>query len=133
VARAWHVDLAGILLIAWAGLIAYVSVPTLLGEDPLWDGGVSLLGALVATAHLIAALGVFTRQSWGRRLGLVVGGVGAVGTGLVLVTLAANVGSVPAPAGPASPLVLGIPAAMFATYLAVVLILWRARPAFAPR
>jgi hypothetical protein len=131
VARTWHVDLAGVLLIAWAGLIAYVSVPTLLGDEPLWDGGVSLLGALVAAAHLVAAWGVFTRHPWGRRLGLVVGGVGAVGTGIVLLTLAANLGSVAAPAGPTSPLVLGIPAAMFATYLAVVVILWRARPDFA--
>ena len=122
--RAWHVDLAGGLLLGWAGLLAYVSVPTLLSDDPLWDAGVSVLGAVIAAGHLAAAIGVFVRRSWGRRLGLLVGGVGVFGTGLVLVTLASNLGSVPDYV-PVTPLVLGIPAAMFAAYLLPFVILWR--------
>ena len=62
-------------------------------------------------------------------VGLLVGGVGVFGTGLVLVTLASNLGSVPDYV-PVTPLVLGIPAAMFAAYLLPFVILWRSPAEF---
>ncbi|MGZ6299332.1 MAG: hypothetical protein ACXWMN_02415 [Candidatus Limnocylindria bacterium] len=66
-------DLAGLGLAAWAVLLGYVSVPTLAGPDPFWDGGISVLGALLAVVHLAAAFGVMRRADWGRRLALAVG------------------------------------------------------------
>jgi hypothetical protein len=64
---------------------------------------------------------------------LIVGGIGLVGTGMVLATLASNLGQVPEYVGPISPLVLGIPAAMFAAYLVPSLILWRTPAEFVTR
>jgi hypothetical protein len=121
---------AALLLLAWAGLLAYVSVPTLLSDDPLWDGGVSPLGAVLAAAHVIAALGIFGRRGWGRRLGLIIGLIGLFGTSIVLLTLAANVGRASEFLPEFSPLVLGIPAGMVATYAVIVGLLRRARPEF---
>jgi FtsH-binding integral membrane protein len=123
-------DVAGVILLAWAGLLGYVSVPTLLTDDPLWDGGVSVLGAVLAAAHVIAALGLFGRRGWGRRLGLIIGLIGLFGTAIVLLTLAANVGRVSGFLPDLSPLVLGIPAGMVAAYALIVGLLWRAGPEF---
>jgi hypothetical protein len=54
-------DLAGLALLGWAMLLGYVSVPLMLSRGLLWDDGISLLGALLAAAHLAAALGVMRR------------------------------------------------------------------------
>lgn len=123
-------DVAALLLLAWAGLIAYVSVPTLLSDDPLWDGGVSVLGAFLAGGHLVAAVGILRRIGWGRRLGLALGVIGLLGSGAVLLTLAANLGNVPPVVGEAPLTVLAIPAGMAATYAVVVVALLRAKAEF---
>ena len=131
--RAWPVDLAAVLLVGWAGLLAYVSFPTLFSDDPVWDGGVSLLGAGLAVAHAAAAIGLVARAGWGRRLGLVIGGIGLFGTGAVLVTHALSLASAPGDAFIGSaPAIMAIPAGMLATYVIVFVILWRARDAFNP-
>jgi hypothetical protein len=122
--------IAGLLLLGWAGLLAYVSLPTLLSDDPLWDGGISVLGALLAGAHLAAGLGVLARAASGRQLGLVMGWIGLFGTVAVVVTLAANMLSTNLPQD--SPLVLAIPAGMALMYAVIVFALWRAKAEFAP-
>ena len=121
-------DIAAVLLLAWAGLLAYVSVPTLLSDDPLWDGGVSVLGAVLAAGHVVAALGVLRRLGWGRRLGLILGAIGLFGSLAVLVTLAASLTSSDLPDG--SEAVLLIPAGMAVTYGLIVVFLYRARAEF---
>lgn len=83
-------DLAGLGLLAWAVLLAYISIPTLFSADPSGDGRISLLAALLATAHVAAALGVTRRAAWGRSLGLALGAIGLLGSGVVLLTLAAT-------------------------------------------
>ena len=126
-------DLAGLLLLAWAGLLAYVSVPTLLSDDPFWDYGVSVLGAVLGAAHLGAAVGVFLRAWWARQLGLVLGFIGLFGSGAVLVGIASGLGRAAALMGDAMPLtVLAIPAGMLASYAIIVVVLYRARPEFSP-
>jgi hypothetical protein len=92
-------DVAALLLLAWAGLLAYVSVPTLLSDDPLWGGGVSVLGAALAAGHVVAAIGVLRRLGWSRRLGLIIGLIGLFGSLAVLVTLAASLTSSDLPDG----------------------------------
>ncbi len=121
---------AGLLLLAWAGLLAYVSLPTLLSDDPFWDGGISVLGAFLAGAHLAAGLGVLARAPGARRLGLIVGGIGLFGTVAVVVTLAANMLSTDLTEE--TLLVLAIPAGMAIAYGFIVLALWRARDEFTP-
>jgi hypothetical protein len=129
--RSWLTDLAGLALVAWAVLLAYVSVPTLAGPDPFWDGGIYALGALLAVLHLAAAFGVMRREDWGRRLALAVGGIGLFGSGMVLITLAASVlgRHVPGAAGFVG-LPLAVPAGMVAVYALIVAILVRARSEF---
>jgi hypothetical protein len=128
--RASHVDLAGLLLLGWAGLLGYVSLLTGWSfEDPV-EGVLLVVGVVFAASQLVAALGVFRRAAWARLLGLIVGGIGLVGTGLVLLTLAANLGAAPDLGAPMSPLVLGIPAAMIAAYVVIEVILYRSRDAF---
>lgn len=122
--------IAGLLLLVWAGLLAYVSVPTLLSDDPFWDGGISVLGAFLAGAHLAAGLGVLARARWGRQLGLVLGWIGLFGTMAVVVTLAANMVSTGLPQE--TPLVLAIPAGMAMLYAVIVFALWRAKAEFTP-
>lgn len=121
---------AGLLLLVWAGLLAYVSLPTLLSDDPLWDGGISVLGAFLAVAHLAAGVGVLARTPGARRLGLLLGGIGLFGTVAVVLTLAANMMSSGLP--PETPLVLAIPAGMAVAYGIIVLALWRAKAEFTP-
>lgn len=89
-----------------------------------------IVGVVVAASHLVAALGVFRRAAWARLLGMVVGGIGLVGTGLVLLTLVANLGAVPELGVPVSPLVVGIPGVMFAAYLVIEVILYRSGDSF---
>jgi len=122
--------IAGLLLLVWAGLLAYVSLPTLLSDDPLWDDGISVLGAVLAVAHLAAGLGVLALAPWGRRLGLVLGGIGLFGTVAVVLTLAANMLS--SEIAQETPIVLAIPAGMAILYAVIVLALWRARDEFTP-
>jgi hypothetical protein len=124
---------AGVLLLAWAGLLGYVSLLTGWSFDDPIEGGLIILGVIFAAAHLVAAIGVFLRATWGRILGLVVGGIGLVGTGLVLVTLASGVGAVAGLGVPMSPLVLGIPAGMVAVYLVIEVILYVSRDEFRGR
>jgi hypothetical protein len=126
--RAVLPDVAALLLLAWAGLLAYVSVLTLLSDDPLRDGGVSVLGATLAAGHVVAAVGVLRRLFWGRRLGLILGAVGLFGSLAVLVTLAASLTSSDLPEG--SEAVLLIPAGMALTYGLIVVLLYRARAEF---
>jgi hypothetical protein len=121
---------AGFLLLVWAGLLAYVSLPTLLSDDPLWDGGVSVLGGFLAVAHLAAGLGVLSRAPGARRAGLVVGGIGLFGTVAVVVTLASNMLSTGVSLETA--LVLAIPSGMALLYAVIVFALWRAKAEFTP-
>jgi hypothetical protein len=121
-------DLAGLGLLAWAILLAYVSAPTLLSGDPLSDGGISLLGALLAAAHLAAALGVTRRVAWGRKLGLAMGAIGLFGSGVVLLTLAASLMG-----RGFSGLPLAVPAGMVVVYGLIVVALLRAQREFSHR
>jgi hypothetical protein len=124
-------DLAALGLLAWALLLAYISVPTLLSADPFSDDGISLLAASLAAAHLVAAVGITRRASWARRLGLWMGAIGLFGSGLVLVTLAASLlGRGLSSAGGFPDLPLAVPAGMVAVYGLIVLILLRARNEF---
>lgn len=95
-------DVAAVLLLTWAGLIAYVSLPTVLSDDPLWDGGVSVLG-------------VMRRAGWGRRLGLAMGGIGLFWSAAVLITIIPGLERAEALMGRLPILVLAIPAGMFPT------------------
>lgn len=125
-------DLAGLGLLAWAVLLGYVSVPWMVSRGLLWDGGISLLGAVLAAGHLVAALGVTRRTGWGRRLGLWMGGIGLFGCGVVLLTLAPGVLSGDAGAILGTPpfLVLAVPAGMVLVYGLIVVLLLRARGEF---
>jgi hypothetical protein len=129
--RSWLTDLAGLGLAAWAVLLAYVSLPTLVGPDPFRDGGISVLGALLAILHLAAALGVMRRASWGRRLAMAMGAVGLFGSGTVLLTLGASVLSQGTTGRSGfSVLPLLVPAGMVAVYGLIVVILVRGRSEF---
>jgi hypothetical protein len=121
---------AAVLLLGWAGLIGYVSVPTLLSDEPFWDGGVSLLGAGLAVGHLAAVVGVVRRATWGRRLGLAVGGIGLFGSGAVLITLIPGLGRAQELIGRLPILVLAIPAGMVVSYALIVVALYRAGDEF---
>ena len=132
-ARSPLTDLAGVGLLGWAVLLGYVSIPVMLSRGLLWDGGISLLGAALAAAHLVAAIGVTRRAAWARRLGVWMSGIGLFGSGVVLVTIApaalsddaaASLGSMPLQ-------VLAIPAGMVLVYGLILLILVRARDEFA--
>jgi hypothetical protein len=125
-------EVPALLLVGWAGLLAYVSLPVVLSDDPLWDGGVSVLGALLAAGHLAAALGVVRRTAWGRRLGLTVGGIGLFGSAAVLVTLIPGLERAEALIGRLPILVLAIPAGMVVSYGLIVVVLYRARDEFSP-
>ena len=123
-------DVAAVLLLGWAGLLAYVSLPVLLSDDPLWDGGVSVLGAVLAAGHLSAALGVVRRAMWGRRLGLALGGIGLFGSAAVLITLVPGLERAEALIGRLPILVLAIPAGMVVAYAVIVIALYRGRDEF---
>ena len=129
-ARSTLIDVASVLLLGWAGLLAYVSLPTLLSDDPLWDDGVSVLGALLSAGHLAAALGVVRRAAGGRRLGLALGGIGLFGSAAVLITLIPGLDRAEALIGQAPILVLAIPAGMVVSYGLIVFALYRARDEF---
>ncbi len=108
-----------LLLMAWAG--------------PGPDVGMMLLGLLLAVLHGVAALGTALRRRWGRLVGLLVGWIGLLGSGAVLVALAAGLPSIvasPGPLGGSWLLVLLIPAAMVAAYLVIVVVLIRSRGEF---
>lgn len=128
--RSLLTDVAAVLLLGWAGLLAYVSLPIVLSDDPLWDGGVSVLGALLAGGHLAAALGVVRRAASGRRLGLVVAGIGLFGSAAVLITLLPGLERAEAVIGRLPILVLAIPAGMVVSYGLVVVVLYRAQHEF---
>ena len=114
-------------LLAWAALLAYISIPTLLGPAPFSDGGISLLAASLAAAHLVAAVGITRRAAWAHRLGLWMGAIGLFGSGMVLLTLAASLlGRGLSSAGGFPGLLLAIPAGMVLVYGVIVAILLRA-------
>src|SRR5512132_436111 len=122
--RSLLTDLAGLGLLAWAALLAYISVPTLLGPEPFWDGGISLLAASLAAAHLVAAVGITRRAAWARWLGLWMCAIGLFGSGMVLLTLAASLLGQGLGSGGGFPgLPLAVPAGMVAVYGLIVLIL----------
>jgi hypothetical protein len=126
-------DLAGLGLMAWAVLLAYISVPTLLSPEPLGNGGISVLATSLAAAHLVAAVGVTRRADWARRLGLWIGAIGIFGSGMVLLTLGASLlGRGLSRAGGFSGLPLAVPAGMVLVYGLIVAILLRARNEFSP-
>lgn len=129
-ARSALTDVAAVLLVGWAGLLAYVSLPVIFSDDPLWDSGVSVLGALLSVSHLVAALGVVRRAAWGRRLGLVLGGIGLFGSAAVLITLIPGLERAEALIGRSPILVLAIPAGMVVAYGLIVAALYRAREEF---
>lgn len=122
-------DLAALILLGWVVLIVLVEVPLLLGDDPLANPAWSVTGAILAGAHVVAAVGVVRRMAWGRRLGLWIGGLAMLGTAFVLVTWTISALAAIGPSGEALSAIL-VPAAMFASYTVVVGILWRARPEF---
>ena len=126
-------DLAGLGLLGWAVLLGDVSVPWILSRGLLWDGGISLLGAVLAASHLVAALGVTRRAGWGRRLGLWMAGIGVFGSGAVLLTLAPGLlGGDAAGVLGSSPLqLLAVPAGMVLVYALILVVLLRARDEFA--
>jgi hypothetical protein len=120
-------DLAGLGLLAWAILLAYVSVSPLLSGDLSSDGGISALGALLAAAHIAAAFGVMRREAWGRSLALAMGAIGLFGSGVVLLTLAGSlVGRGVDSVGGFPGLPLAVPAGMVIVYGLIVVILLRA-------
>ena len=126
--RSLLTDLAGLGLLGWAVLLGYVSVPLILSRGVLWDDGISLLGALLAAAHLVAALGVTRHAGWARRLGLWMGGLGLFGSGAVLLTLLPGMLTGDPGAVVASPplLLLAVPAGMVIVYALIFIILLRA-------
>jgi len=124
-------DLAGLGLLAWAVLLGYVSVPWILSRGLLWDDGISLLGAVLAAAHLVAALGVTRRAGWARRLGLWMAGVGLFGSGVVLLTRGGGrMGPAAPPIGASPAVVLAIPAGMVVVYALIFILLLRAKGEF---
>ena len=125
-------DLAGLGLLGWAVLLGYVSIPWMVSRGLLWDDGISLLGGILAAAHLVAAIGVTRRAAWGRRLGLWMAGIGLFGSGAVLLTLAPGVLSGDAGGVLGSPplVVLAVPAGMVLVYGLIVVLLLRARGEF---
>jgi hypothetical protein len=131
-ARSPLTDLAGLGLLGWAVLLGYVSIPVMLSRGLLWDDGISLLGAALASAHLVAAIGVTRRAGWARRLGLWMASIGLFGSGAVLLTLAPGVlnGKAAAVLGSAPVLVLAIPTGMVLVYGFIVATLLRARDEF---
>jgi hypothetical protein len=124
-------DLAALILLGWVGLILFIQVPILLGDDPFANPAWSVTGAILAGAHVAAAVGIFRRLAWGRRLGLWIGGLAMFATAFVLVTWTVSALATIGPSAEALPAIL-IPAAMFASYAVVVGLLWRARPEFRP-
>ncbi|RPH34659.1 MAG: hypothetical protein EHM90_05725 [Chloroflexi bacterium] len=124
-------DLAALILLGWVGLILFVQVPILLGDDPFANPAWSVTGAILAGAHLAAVVGIVRRMAWGRRLGLWIGGLAMFGTAVVLVTWTVNALATIGPSADALTAIL-IPAGMFASYAVVVGLLWRARPEFSP-
>lgn len=103
----------------------------MLGDDPFANPAVSVSGAIWAGAHVVAALGIVRRFSWGRRLGLWIGGLAMFGTGFVVVTWTLSALAYLGPTSEALSAIL-IPLAMFASYAVVVGLLWRARAEFPP-
>ena len=99
-----------------------------MSDDPLWDGGISVLGAVLAAAHVVAALGIFRRAGWARGLGLALGVIGLFGSLAVLAGLAASLLSSDLP--DEAPVVLIIPAGMAVTYGLIVVFLYRSRGEF---
>ena len=124
-------DVAALLLLAWAGLLAYVSVPTLLSDDPLWDGGVSVLGAVLAAGHVAAALGVLRRARWGRGLALGIAIVGMIGSASVFFGLAVGLArGRPEIIDEMYVVPLLIPIGMIATYGVILVGVYRAKSEF---
>ena len=76
----------------------------------------------------MAALGIFRRVGWARRLGLALGVIGLFGSVAVLLTLGASLFSSDLP--DEAPLVLIIPAGMAVAYGLIVVTLYRARAEF---
>jgi hypothetical protein len=130
--RAWLVDLAGILMLGWAGLLGYISLATGWSFDDPVEAFLIVVGVVFATSHLIAAFGVIRRAAWARRLGLIVGGIGLVGTTTVVVILIPGLDQVRDLTGGWTIAPLAIPVAMAATYLVIVVVLWRGGGAFPP-
>ena len=118
-------DAAGLLLLGWAGLLGYVSLSGWSLDDPI-EAFLIVVGVVLAGSHLVAGLGVFRRTAWARRLGMIVGGIGLVGTAVVAVTLIPGLGRVEEVTGSWTVAPLAIPLEMVATYAAIVWLLWRA-------
>jgi hypothetical protein len=127
--RSLLTDLAGVLLLGWAGLLAFVSLTGWSLGDPM-EAFLIVVGVVLAGGHLVAALGVFVRASWARRMGLIVGGIGLVGTSVVVITLVPGLDRVRDVTGSWTIGPLAIPVAMAATYAVIVGLLWRAHSEF---
>ena len=98
-----------------------------MSNEPFWDGGISTLGAALAAGHVAAAFRVVRRASWGRRLGLALGGVGLFGSAAVLITLIPDLQGAQELIGRELVLVLAIPAGKVLVYAMIVVALYRAR------
>jgi hypothetical protein len=127
--RSLLTDVAGLLLLCWAGLLGFVSLTGWSLDDPT-EAFLLVVGTVFAASHLAAAFGVFRRAGWGRRLGLVVGGIGLVGTSVVAVTLLPGLDRARDVTGSWTIAPLAIPVAMTASYVAIVGLLWRGRGEF---
>ncbi len=130
--RSWLVNVAAGLLLVGGLLLLYVSWPTF-GPIDGADGGLTALGLGLAAIHFAGAVGVTMRRGWGRLLGLIAGWIGLFGSGSVLLTMVAGLGSMDEAATfglRIGPEVLAIPAAMAAAYVLIVVALLRGRAAF---
>lgn len=127
--RSFLPDVAALILLGWVGLILFVEIPTLLGDDPFANPPRSVTSAILAAAHVAAAVGIVRRVAWGRRLGLWIGGLAMFGTAFVLVTSILSALAYLGPTAEALSAIL-IPLAMFTSYAVVVGLLWRARAEF---
>ncbi|MDN3239382.1 hypothetical protein [Glycomyces tritici] len=88
------------------------------GQDPVYPLGVAILYTLATTAAAVAFFGYLKRRFWGRVTGIVVGGVGLLGT-------IATLGSVDATAGI---VVLGLFAAVIGLLCTAQANAWCPRP-----
>jgi hypothetical protein len=129
----WALDAAGLLLLGWGVLIAWVSSPPLLRGELLDDGGVSLIGAVLALLHVVAVVGIARRSGWSRGLGIGLAGVGLFGSISVLGLFAGGAGTMLDVDPGAGLVLLAIPAGMAASYLVVLVALLRGRDAFGIR
>jgi hypothetical protein len=131
--RSWVLDAAGLVLLGWGLLLAWISSPPLLRAELLVDGGVSLIGAVLGILHVVAAVGIARRSGWSRGLGIGLAGLGLFGSVSVLGLFVGGAGTILEVDPGVTLVLLTIPAGMVASYLVVLVALLRGRDAFGTR